>query len=119
MSDSGTSAQELARSVPPGLRPQVAELAENVIFMRQKLAETRKGLVDQDTVVPYDNGGGQVGIRRNPAFDAYEALLRSYQSALSDLRSILELKGGDEQRGPSATKRMQGKFKSFSGSKPA
>ena len=120
MSDSGlASAQALARSVPEGLRPQVIELAENVIFMRRKLAAARKGLAEQDIVVPYDNGGGQVGIRRNPAFDAYEALLRSYQSALADLRSLLDVPKADEGQGGGATKRMQGKFRSFSGSKPA
>ena len=112
-------AEELARSVPPAMRPQVVELAENVIFMRRKLAAARKGLAEQEIVVPYDNGGGQVGIRRNPAFDAYEALLRSYQSALADLRSLLDVPKGDEGKGAGATKRMQSKFRSFSGSKSA
>ena len=81
----------LVASVRPELRPQVAELARNVMFMRKKLAETRADLANQQVVIEYNNGGGQTGVRKNPAFDAYEALLRTYQSALGCLREMLGL----------------------------
>ena len=88
------SAGELTKNVPDEVRELVAELAENVIFMHGKLIETRKGLDRQQVVVPYDNGGGQKGIRENPAFKAYNALLTSYRKSLLDLVSLLTEYGG-------------------------
>lgn len=82
--------RELADSLPEHEREHVRELAENALFMRGKLEETRIGLSRQQVVIAYDNGGGQTGIRRNPAFDAYEALLKSYQLTLRELRDMLQ-----------------------------
>jgi hypothetical protein len=81
---------ELAEKLPEHEREHVRELAENVLFMRGKLEETRKGLANSQVVIAYDNGGGQTGIRRNPAFDGYQALLKSYTAALNELRGLLE-----------------------------
>ena len=67
-------------------KAHTTELESNLDFMRAKLEETRAALVDADIVIPYDNGGGQSGIRRNPAFDAYEALLKAYIAALKEYR---------------------------------
>lgn len=88
---------ELVANVPEQVRPLVAELAENVSFMRRKLAQTRKGIRQQDVVIPYDNGGGQEGIRENPAFKGYHALLASYRKSLEELIVLLERHGGFER----------------------
>lgn len=80
---------ELAEKLPEHDRAHVRELAENVLFMRAKLEETRKGIARQQVVIPYDNGGGQTGIRANPAFKEYENLLKAYTRALTDLREML------------------------------
>ena len=63
-------------------------------FMRSKLEETRKALKGQSVVIPYDNGGGQVGIRANPAFAEYERLGRAYHATL---RALAEIDGGRKQ----------------------
>jgi hypothetical protein len=83
------SFRDLCEKVPEHEREHVCEIAENVLFMRRKLAETRKALNNQAIVIPYDNGGGQVGIRANPAFGEYQRLLRSYTTELETLRGIL------------------------------
>ena len=80
---------DLAEKLPEQDRAHVRELAENVLFMRAKLEETRHGIARQQVVIPYDNGGGQTGIRANPAFKEYENLLKAYTRALSDLRALL------------------------------
>lgn len=92
------SAQELCANVPEQVRPFVTELAENVAFMHGKLIETRRGLVKQSLVIPYDNGGGQTGIRENPAFKAYQTLLASYRKALEELTATLRRYGAIEKR---------------------
>lgn len=59
----------------------------NVAWSRIKLDETRKAIANSTVAIPYDNGGGQAGIRENPVFKGYEALYKSY---ISGLRIILE-----------------------------
>lgn len=81
------------------------ELAANLDFMRGKLEESRAGMADADIVIPYDNGGGQIGIRRNPAFDAYESLMKTYLSTLKEYREHV---GEDVKSKPSLVK-----FESF------
>ena len=80
---------DLAARLPEQDRPHVLELSENVLFMRERLIATRRGLAKQDVVMPYDNGGGQTGIRANPAYAEYERLLASYIKTLKALREIL------------------------------
>ena len=55
---------------------------ENVVYMKIKLDDTRKLMKKDDVVVPYDNGGGQTGIRENPIFKGYENLFKSYMAGL-------------------------------------
>lgn len=71
------------------LRDHAIELAENVVFMERKLARTRRDAKDQPLVVPYDNGGGQRGLRKNPIFDAYIDMVRQYNRSLSSLNELL------------------------------
>ena len=92
-------AKELCASVPVELRPHAEQLAEQLLFMEKKLNETRRGLRNQAVVIPYDNGGGQEGIRRNPAFDAYNALFSSLIKALGELRTLLDVKKTDKPSG--------------------
>ena len=72
------------------LHDEALELAESVVFMAEKLEETRKLLRKEPLVIEYDNGGGQKGIRENPHYIAYEHLLTSYNKALRQLTEIVE-----------------------------
>ena len=72
------------------LHDETLALAEAVIFMADKLRETRELLVDEPLVIEYDNGGGQTGIRENPNYAAYEKLLNTYNKSLRQLTEIVE-----------------------------
>lgn len=72
------------------LHDEALELAESVLFMASKLEEARKVMKDEPLVVPYDNGGGQTGIRENPHFTAYEKLMVAYTKSLRQLTEIIE-----------------------------
>ena len=80
---------ELAEKLPDHEREHVMSLANDVLFMRHKLAEARADLYSESIVIPYDNGGGQSGIRANPAFAEYEKLLKSYTAAYDALKAAL------------------------------
>lgn len=58
---------------------------ENVAWMKIKLDQAREKIKASGIVMPYDNGGGQTGIRENPAFKGYEALWKSYMVGMSKL----------------------------------
>ena len=90
---------DIAARVPAEMRPLVAGLAEDALFMRRKLREARADLEGQKLVIEYDNGGGQTGVRRNPAFDAYNALLRSYNATVRSIRDITGAEGADAGKG--------------------
>ena len=64
--------------------------------MMRKLESTRQELEYEELVIAYDNGGGQTGIRRNPKFDAYEALLKSFVSALKEYREHAKMQPSHE-----------------------
>lgn len=72
------------------LHEEAVELAESVLFMADKLKEARKKMEHEALVIPYDNGGGQTGIRENPHFAAFEKLMNTYTRSLEQLRKIVE-----------------------------
>lgn len=81
-------AENLCRGISV-LHDEAVELAENILFMKDKLEETRRAIENQPIVMPYDNGGGQKGIRRNPAYESYQKLLITYNKSLSQLSDMI------------------------------
>lgn len=74
----GMSAEELAAS---------AELIQNVGFIEDRLFNARIDMADEPLVVAYDNGGGQAGVRKNPAYEVYAKLYASY---IAGIKTLLE-----------------------------
>lgn len=73
--------------ISPRRMKMLAPIIENVSWMRAKLDDARELIKNSNVAIPYDNGGGQKGIRENPAFKGYEALWKSY---LGGMAKILE-----------------------------
>lgn len=84
-----SKAEELVAGVHV-LHNQALELAESVLFMADKLKESRKAMAKEPLVIDYDNGGGQTGIRENPHFVAFEHLMATYTKSLRQLSEIVE-----------------------------
>ena len=61
----------------------------NVVWMEQKLNDAMELIADSSVAIPYDNGGGQSGIRENPLFKGYESLFKSYMSGLCKILECL------------------------------
>ena len=89
VSDNRERAEAICAGVPEPTRDRAIELAENVLWMEAKLAEAREAIGRSSVAIPYDNGGGQRGIRKNPAFDGYNALMAQYTRALRQLCEML------------------------------
>lgn len=84
-----TEAEQLIEEYDGPLRPQVLELAENVVFMARKLKETRDSMGKTPLIVRYDNGGGQSGYRENPVFKAYNSMAARYVAAIHELQALI------------------------------
>lgn len=62
---------------------------ENTAWMKVKLDEAREAIKTSNVVIPYDNGGGQKGLRENPLFRGYESLFKSYMSGMKQILDAL------------------------------
>ena len=107
MSDARARAESICASLPEPTRARAVELAENVLWMESKLANAREVIGKSSVAIPYDNGGGQRGIRKNPAFDGYNSLMTSYIKALSQLDSMLSSAGGKDRATGDALARLR------------
>lgn len=74
--------------IPKQNRAIMCPVVDNLAWMRIKLEDTMEEIKDASVVVPYDNGGGQSGLRENPIFKGYNTLWRSYMSGLEKYASI-------------------------------
>ena len=81
--------EEKIKSIDPGIL--------NVSWMKAKLDDARTAIGEDGITVAYDNGGGQTGVRENPAFRAYEALWKTYLSGLDVLLKLLPEQAEQEQ----------------------
>ena len=73
--------------IPKQQQDILAPVIENLAWMRIKLDDSRRLIKNSGIVVHYDNGGGQKGIRENPAFKGYVSLMKVYLSALEKYSS--------------------------------
>ncbi len=64
---------------------------ENTAWMKAKLDDTREAIKSTSVVIPYDNGGGQKGLRENPLFKGYESLWKAYMTGISKIMDALPL----------------------------
>lgn len=64
------------------------KVAEDVAFMKCKLDETREQMQYEAIAIPYDNGGGQSGMRENPIYKGYENLWKAYMQGIDKILSL-------------------------------
>ena len=83
------------------MEKHIEELAKQLSFMRCELEAARKSLKGQPLAIEYDNGGGQCGVRKNPAYEAYGSLMRVYIATLAEYREAAK---GDASRSASVVK---------------
>ena len=67
----------------------LSSVIENTAWMKIKLDDARDVIKGSNVVIPYDNGGGQSGIRENPLFKGYESLFKTYMQGMDRILSAL------------------------------
>lgn len=75
--------------VPQNRIQMLEPVIENVAWMKAKLDDTREQIRNTSVAIPYDNGGGQTGIRKNPLFEGYSSLWKSYMAGMNAITAVL------------------------------
>ena len=76
-------------NVPESRIYLLESIIENVSWMKVKLDEARELIKKSSVAIPYDNGGGQKGVRQNPIFSGYESLFKSYMAGMGKILECL------------------------------
>lgn len=63
----------------------IEPIIENTAWMKITLDETRESIKTSSVAMPYNNGGGQKGVRENPLFKGYEALWKAYMQGMEKI----------------------------------
>ena len=71
------------------------DVINNTAWIKVKLDEARDAIKTSNVVIPYDNGGGQKGLRENPLFKGYESLLKSYMGGMKQILDVLPKQAAD------------------------
>lgn len=67
----------------------LGSIIKNSAWMQVKLDDAMELIKNSSIAMPYNNGGGQKGIRENPLFRGYEALWKSYMAGMDKIISML------------------------------
>lgn len=82
----------------PELVKALRPIIDNTAWMHVKLEDARAAIRNTQVAIPYDNGGGQKGIRENPAFHGYESLWKSYMLGMGRLLDSIPPKSAEEEK---------------------
>jgi hypothetical protein len=90
-----------------GVKEERQKLLQKVIeqtaWMCVKLEDAAEEIGEDSLTEPYDNGGGQTGIRQSPSFQGYEMLWKSYMTGMrAIIDAIPEEKRTDAGKGSGA-----------------
>ena len=88
--------QKLTRdAIPQALRDVAMPLLHNLAWQKVQLDEARHDLMYESLFVPYDNGGGQSGIREHPGFVAYNKLFTTFSRGIKQLTDLMDFDAGE------------------------
>ena len=85
----------------------IDELEKTAEFLRLEIQTARKELEGQPLSVEYDHGGGQCGVRENPAYTAFAKILKSYQAVITQLDALTRKDDNDEEMRKQTGKLLQ------------
>lgn len=69
----------------------VMMLINRLAYLAAYLDEIQDDTLASGVVVPYDNGGGQKGVRISPAVNVYTAYAKQFTASVKQLQSFLDI----------------------------
>lgn len=89
-------------------KKHIEELEKTAEYLRERIEKALVELEGEPLTVEYDHGGGQSGVRENPAYTAFEKMVKSYQGVLTQLVTFT---GSSKYVEPAAKIRLVGNSK--------
>lgn len=80
---------EILSALPDDQRFIASEMAKNYVFLSVRITELREALDKQPTIIMYDNGGGQHGLRENPYLATYNKLVTRHADLCMKLVKLI------------------------------
>ena len=81
--------KDILAALPDDQRFIASEMADNYIFLSVRVTELREALDKQPTIITYDNGGGQKGLRENPYLATYNKLVTRHADLCMKLVKLI------------------------------
>ena len=94
--------ERLLERVPEDRRTALKPACADIGWMRAHLNKAREEIGEESLTVEYDNGGGQSGIRENPAFRAYESLWKAYMAGMDRILAALPEEDAEKEKAAQA-----------------
>ncbi len=79
---------EIFKDLPSQQVNLVKPLIERAGFMKASLEDLEEDIAKNGEVISYDNGGGQKGIRTNPAVNIYTTTVKIYAAVIKQLAGL-------------------------------
>lgn len=79
----------IANSQTGETKAVVTMLIDRLSYLAALLDELQEDTIVGGVVVPYDNGGGQKGVRISPAVNVYTAYAKQFTASVKQLQSYL------------------------------
>lgn len=80
-----------AQGIPEEQVKLLGPTIDHIVWLEEKMDQGRTLIASSAIVVPYDNGGGQQGIRRNPAYEAIHRMTSSYNATMKTLEDVIRM----------------------------
>lgn len=80
---------KLFEKIPANKKRLCAGLIENAAYMKIKLAELQDEIEENGITDEWHGGGGQHGLRKSPAADLYNTMIKNYLAVIKKLAEYL------------------------------
>ena len=82
-------------------------IIQNTAALKAKLDDIQDEMLDADTLVEYEHGGGQSGIKENPIFKLYSSMLGSYTAGMKIIFDYMPAEAVTAKKGNDDTNVLQ------------
>ena len=84
-----TKTKKEISSLPSGLKERANALLSKIMFMESELEKLQSIIAEKGWTEEYQNGANQRGIKKCSEGETYNAMIKNYTAAVSQLNKIL------------------------------
>ena len=85
---------KLFANMPLNQKQLCEGLFDNAAYMIEKLGELQKQINEDGMTAVWNNGGGQGGLRKSPAVEIYNTMIKNYTAIIKQLNECMPPEDG-------------------------